>query len=398
MAKKAAQPKRPAAAAKRPPSKKQPSGNSSKAQPPADSIAAEFDEEIASYDLGRSIARAESRGGLDQTLLEQLQRHVVNLTAGKYSTDGHIQTDSQSVAAIFNEHIPAWRQQRVAAGFGDEPLRIVLYAHGGLTSEKNGLLNAFKQLGWWKANGIYPIWFVWETGFLESVWQTFQGSTREVRALEAPRGWTDVTDRIWESVARRLGPKLLWSGMKRSAQLSFAAGGGGRDFAGQLAQFCQAWSASPLELHAAIHSAGSIFFAHGLPYMLDNGVPNIRGLHLMAPAIRNDLFRRRLLDRMNNGIDWTTIYTMRRNLELDDSVGPYGKSLLYLIHYALEDDRETPILGLEESLRRDTAIATKFGLRGTSNQAGDVLWSKTPRDTDRNSTRATSHGDFDNDP
>ncbi|MCA9205019.1 MAG: caspase family protein, partial [Planctomycetales bacterium] len=247
-------------------------------------------------------------------------------------------------------------------------------------------------------NGIYPIWFVWETGFLESVWQTFQGSTREVRALEAPRGWTDVTDRIWESVARRLGPKLLWSGMKRSAQLSFAAGGGGRDFAGQLAQFCQAWSASPLELHAAIHSAGSIFFAHGLPYMLDNGVPNIRGLHLMAPAIRNDLFRRRLLDRMNNGIDWTTIYTMRRNLELDDSVGPYGKSLLYLIHYALEDDRETPILGLEESLRRDTAIATKFGLRGTSNQAGDVLWSKTPRDTDRNSTRATSHGDFDNDP
>ncbi len=33
--------------------------------------------------------------------------------------------------------------------------------------------------------------------------------------------------------------------------------------------------------------------------------------------------------------------------ELDDSVGPYGKSLLYLVSRALEPAHKTPILGME---------------------------------------------------
>ena len=45
----------------------------------------------------------------------------------------------------------------------------MFYAHGGLVDELGGLTPVLQRLAFWRNNGIYPIFFVWETGLKETV-------------------------------------------------------------------------------------------------------------------------------------------------------------------------------------------------------------------------------------
>ena len=58
--------------------------------------------------------------------------------------------------------------------------------------------------------------------------------------------------------------------------------------------------------------------------------------------------------------------------ELADSVGPYGKSLLYLVSRALEDHHKTPILGMANVWARRPADAASTETLGGAELAGDV--------------------------
>lgn len=332
------------------------------------------------------------RSNLGPAERSELRRHVVNLTAGEFSEDGEFTTSREDVTAIFTEHLPEWAEQYQ----GDAPLRIVLFAHGGLVSESDGLAIAQKHIRWWRQNRVYPIYFVWETGFWQSIWQLLSGATREAAATRDFLG--DARDRIIEGVARQLGGGLLWGGMKRSAERSFEPIGAGRVVVDLLHQFCQTRDEGDVELHAVGHSAGSIFLAHGLDYAVRQGLPAIKSLHFLAPAINVRLFKQKTLGLLGSGVEHLTIYTMLRSYELDDTVGPYGRSLLYLLYYALEDVRETDILGLEESLRRDAQVARALGL-GTTSAApnGDVVWSVSTQTEGRRASRSTTHGGFDDD-
>ena len=320
----------------------------------------------------------------------KLRRHVVNLNAGEFSQDGQFATFPEDVRAIFEQHLPRWERQS-----NQRLTRIALYVHGGLVSERYGIRHALDQIDIWLQNGIYPIYFVWESGFWESCQQLLTGRTREVdfdvRFFGATR------DRVLEEIARRLGPKLIWEGMKRSAELAFSFSGGGRETVRRLLRFVR--DRKDVKIHTVAHSAGSIFWAHGLSYGFGLGL-RIESMHFLAPAITSNLFHRKLLRRVgrNRNIKQLTVYTMRDAVERDDTVGPYGKSLLYLIHNALEPERETPILGLETSIRRDHQLQRFFGMDGFDTEPpGSIVWSPTPQSTGRNASRARAHGDFDND-
>src|SRR6476660_8528672 len=95
--------------------------------------------------------------------LDALRPHVVNLTRGEFSTDGIMQTSQDDVDAIFDEHLPAF----LARAKTTVPL--VIWAHGGIVSERAGLAIAGLQIPWWRDNGAYPLHFVWETGFVETL-------------------------------------------------------------------------------------------------------------------------------------------------------------------------------------------------------------------------------------
>ena len=209
--------------------------------------------------------------------------------------------------------------------------------------------------------------------------------------------WDYTTDPAVEVLARTLGGAKIWSAMKESSRLASADSGGATYTAKKMAAFCQKHQGD-IELYAVGHSAGSIFHSWFLPKAFAEGVPPFTALYFLAPAIRIDEFKERLLAHLGSDIQHLTMFTMKKDWERDDSVAKiYQKSLLYLIYYALENKRKTSILGLEENVRKDSETAKLFGLKGTSSQKAEIVWSVSQAVTGNSASTSKTHGGFDND-
>ena len=327
--------------------------------------------------------------------IDRLRPHVINLRMGHFSSNGLMTSSEADVDRIVGEHLRAAAADLPAG----QPLRVLLFAHGGLVSEGSGLAGALTQLPWWRANNVYPIFFVWETGLFETIASLLD----RARSRAAPRGarnWFSdhVSDPVLEATVRALGGERIWAAMKSSARLASAEGGGARYFAQRLAQLMG--EGVQLELHAVGHSAGSIFHAELMQAAGMAGWPSLRSMQLLAPAIRCDAFSSLMAPLVGNRIDALTVFTMKREFERDDNCAHiYRKSLLYLVSHSCEDKDDTPLLGLEDSLRADTALVTLFGLgMAPPNPLAQVVWSKSPLEDGRSASLAVHHGDFDNDP
>lgn len=353
----------------------------------------------AAIDLPAIGAPVDASAGAPPWTAGQLavfERHVVNLRGGALSADGSFTSTDAQVTRIFTEHIPAYVAAQEAAG---EVPRVLFFAHGGLISERDGLGPVIERRRFWELNGVYPVYFVWETGLMDTLRDilTSQVSSREARAAGA------LSDLAIERAARR-GGKLVWDRMKLSAERASALGGGATLVATLTAALWKQ-TRGRVELHALGHSAGAIFHAHFLPRLLGQkpaGVPrvSVRTLHLLAPAVTTALFTETLLPLVGAGKPITQLahYTMADVLEqADPSTRPYGKSLLYLVSRAFEEAVPTPILGLETSLKRDLQLIRFFGLAGTEKVA-DIVFSQTAANVPLTSrSTSTTHGGFDND-
>lgn len=340
------------------------------------------------------MARPAARGGMSAADREKLRRHVINSRDGRLSAGGSFSTTPADVQRLFAEHIRTFAQ----ALEGGKPLRLLFFAHGGLVPEGDGLDIALHQIDWWMENGVYPVFFVWETGFLETFGQIIAPSRG---LLPSGRGFVDeLRDQATEVLAHRLGGVGLWSKMKLSAARGVDPGGATTITVEHLHRLLDEVTERPIELHAVGHSAGSIFHGWFVPLAATRPNTSFKTLSLLAPAIRTDDFAIRLLPQMGAAVAKTTIFTMVKDRELADSLGPfYGKSLLYLIYHALEPRAETPILGLDECLHADADLQAAFGLMGQSSTVGgSVVWAVTRATSGPDASTATSHGGFDNDP
>jgi hypothetical protein len=345
-------------------------------------------------DTSRDLARAAAALAPDE--LRLLRSHVVNLREGRFSSSGRFSTSAADVDAIFSNGLTAAWDLAQERG---EPLHVVLWAHGGLIDEASGLAIARNQVRWWLDNRVYPIFFVWETGFFDALQQILS----RTRGLPGARDvWDHTTDLAVEAAARAGGVGRIWGAMKRSAELAVDDDGGARYVARKLAEFGRAHGngstgASRLVLHAVGHSAGSIFHSQFLPAAFDEGVPDVEGLYLLAPAVRTDTFKAKIPRHVGNEIGHVSLFTMNRDWEEADSVGPiYRKSLLYLVSRALEAEAVSPILGLETSLRADPDLVRLFGLDGPASPHAEVIWSVTASASGRGASTSTTHGGFDN--
>lgn len=323
---------------------------------------------------------------------DSLRPHVINLKEGRLIEGGEFFSLDSHVRAIFTEHLEEEAERKKAAG---EKLRLVFYAHGGLTKERSGLHRALSHVRWWKKNGVYPIYFAWETGLLQQIGQLIR------ERGDGARGVVDVlveaSDEKIEKAARRLGGERIWSGMKRNAEVAVTAADGGSALtADLLAAYCTRHPEA--ELHAVGHSAGAIFHAHFLPAAFAKGVPAFESLHFMAPAIRLDAFHQRLKKEVGKKVKHLTMFTMKTDFELDDNCATiYRKSLLYLIRHALEREERAELLGLEESVRRDPDLVKLFGLEGNPRKNAEIVFSKTLAQSGRSASRSEEHGGFDDD-
>ena len=83
--------------------------------------------------------------------------------------------------------------------------------------------------------------------------------------------------------------------------------------------------------------------------------------------------------------------------QLDHTVRPYGKSLLYLVSGAFEDAVPTRILGLQKSLKQEAPLIRFFGIAGTEKMA-DIVFSRSDAAASMNArSESVTHGGFDND-
>lgn len=334
-------------------------------------------------DLSRLAVPQASRGE-DWSMLEP---HVVNLTRGDLSQSGQFVTTPADLDAIVDAIV-----DRAAA---NPSLKLMVHAHGGLVSETSALHYARAMFAWWLSKGVYPVYFVWETGFLETVRQALSGARGVI---------TDATDAGLEELARPAG-KPIWKGMQTSARLASSihddgTEGGALQFARKLAA-----RAAQLPVHAVGHSAGAIFHAHFLPALARAGVAKVASLSLLAPAVRTELFASTLLPMIQAGsIGTHHHFTMEDEAERDDNVAVvYRKSLLYLVSEAFETDRKEPILGLQRAMKKDAALRALYGLDGkgfpgAGGASAELQYSLAEGQAPNPLTRSRTHGGFDNDP
>jgi hypothetical protein len=323
-----------------------------------------------------------------------LARHVVNLRDGMLAGAAPGAASEDAVRRIFTRlGLEDGGQRR------GTPTRIVFLAQGGLAPETVGLRAALARIPFWRASGLYPVFFVWHAGLAETLGGLVRSVASAVDPQGPPRG--PILDAIIEA-AVRVPAQSIWSQMKRSAERAAVPGGGARLVA-QLARELAA-RAEAVEIHAVGHSAGSIFLAHFLPALLEGppggNSPHVETLHLIAPAITTALFASRVkhLVGPDAPIRRFTLYALRAECEINDCLGPYGKSLLHLVRRSCEPECPTPLLGLQESVERDVRLARFFGFAGTSRVA-DVLFAPTAPDArPRDRAEAASHAGFGDDP
>jgi hypothetical protein len=240
--------------------------------------------------------------------------------------------------------------------------RLVVYGHGGLNDEEASITRTQILAPYFEANGAYPIFLCWKTGFGETLkniiadqlWSRFSAANRtRVEGLGATLGnwrkkFADAKDRTIE-VGCEAMVKPIWSQMKQNADMAALPGRGIEVLADCLKKLRK--KCPDLEIHLVGHSAGSIILGHFLDLCTSDSLP-LKSITMFAPACTV----RFALDHyaaaiQNEVVKAKKVYfeNLSDERELEDSVGPYGKSLLYLISRALEHTHKTPILGLERA-------------------------------------------------
>lgn len=266
----------------------------------------------------------------------------------------HLETATEAIAEVALRLPRECLQSRTTR-------RIAIYAHGGLNSEAASIDRVRVMAPYFLANDIYPLFITWRTGFLESVESILEDIAGDWISAEAPRArglfdrlgemLAEAKDRTIEAACERLLVKPVWSQMKQNAAAGADAGGGLSLIAKHLTTLRQDFR--NLELSLIGHSAGSILLGHLLTRLAGKVPVSTCSLHAPACTVPFALrhfvpqVERRVLSKSNLFFD---ILTDER--ERVDSVGPYGKSLLYLVSRALEDVHKTPLLGMETAWPR----------------------------------------------
>ncbi|RJG13549.1 peptidase C1 [Pseudomonas cavernicola] len=224
--------------------------------------------------------------------------------------------------------------------------RLVLYVHGGLNDQAAAIERARAMGRYFLGNGCYPLFIVWKTGVLESITDiiTDMFQRERARAGGLRESIQDGADILLERGIGRPLARPIWSEMKENAEFASLPTRGGDKLVTALQNLARTWG-DDLEVHLVGHSAGSIFLGHVIDLFAARGLEtNVRSLHLYAPACTVQFANRHFAPHETLMQNLYLDILSDRN-ERDDSIGPYGKSLLYLVSNALEGDLRTPILG-----------------------------------------------------
>ncbi len=312
---------------------------------------------------------------------DEIAGHFVHVDDGQFADTGRYWSTLDDV-----------RQTAALVAKSDKYQHLMIYAHGGLNSTEASARRIAAMRDTFKANGIYPFHFMYDTGLMEELKDIVLGKRSEAEGRAG--GITDWTDRIIER-ATRIPGRALWREMKADAARAFER----RTSPGTktLEAFLDAFTspgAVPKKLHLVGHSTGGILHARLLQALAKTKRKlRIASVNLLAPATSIALYEEAFAPHLRAGpfgVDLMQVFNLTDDLEKDDTVGGvYRKSLLYLVARAFEEvvDPPTPLLGLQRDAR---------GLGRTSTRL--VFHNSNGRGRKTSPTKSTTHGGFDNDP
>ena len=255
------------------------------------------------------------------------------------------------VAVAVYEGLGAWLRSG-SSGSNDVSggcKKVVIYAHGGLNPESASLRRIRVMGPYFAANGIYPLFYTWRTGVLETLGGLLHDAVGDVAAPAlAGRTFSDAKDGLLETVAHQV--RWAWREMKDNAERAAQDGGALALLAAALVRLRQEHPA--LEIHLAGHSAGAFVHGHLLELCRAARLP-VASVTLYAPACSLAFARRCFVAAVTAGVvprDRFWLHLLSDAAERDDTVGPYGKSLLYLVARGFEEVRKTPLAGLQRTV------------------------------------------------
>lgn len=360
-----------------------------------------------------AISHSSAAEKSDAYSYSDLRPHIVSIgNNGILNLGGDYGTSADEVRAIFEDDFP-----RVTEKWSKK--RLLLYAHGGLVSEKAAVQRLADYRSAMLNAEVYPISFIWRS----DAWNTIKNVLQDALKKRKPEGFLDsakdfMLDRLddaLEPIARVATGKLQWDEMKENALLATKSPDGGARFVLQLIAKLAGKYKSKLEIHIVGHSAGSIFHAPLIQMLTSQGeiktgpmkgetglgLP-IGSCTLWAPACTVELFKTAYLPAIKNGqIDRFALFNLTDEAEQNDHCGHiYNKSLLYLVSNAFESKQRIPlfrdgipILGMEKFIKEDKELTKLFKsgmadlvLAPNSNPAGSI-----------NHSTCNSHGGFDDD-
>jgi hypothetical protein len=254
----------------------------------------------------------------------------------------------ERVVALAIEGAHSLAKEFKARKQGDGVARVVIYAHGGLNDEEASVQRIRKMveslLGW--ASDKF------EAAITPPKAESVMG--RIITYLD------DQKDRAIEGVAHEVMVRAIWSEMKQNAEAAAAATGG---VGFMMRRLLDARAKRQFELHVVGHSAGAILLGHVLMNL--KKTDTVDTCTLFAPACTMELASKSYLPALRSKkLRALHVDLLSDKAERDDSVGPYGKSLLYLVSRALEKQRKCPLLGME--LAWDASLY----------QTGDLSWDR----------------------
>ena len=279
-------------------------------------------------------------------------RHAIVMDRGfPVRSDITLADPAEALATLAYDWPLAFKRAR-----NEKKQKLLIYAHGGLNSESASIQRIRMLAPYALDAGLYPLFLTWRSGPLETVSdmaeEVFARIGIGARGEIAARGFSDrvseKTDRLIEPLLRAPGGSM-WSQMKLNATRASA----NRDGACRLLvkQLKRLAESGGLELHLLGHSAGAIVLGALLDRLREASLP-VASLRLFAPACTT----RFALDHFEPAVKAKTlarenffIHVLSDANERADSLGPYRKSLLYLVSRAFEEEHKTPLLGLEQS-------------------------------------------------
>ncbi len=324
---------------------------------------------------------------------------VVNLANnGLLSNSGEFRTQPSDLVALVTHHL---KEARKLWGLkDDQAMHVAIYAHGGLTGERNAAKTAAVWIKAMYEAHIFPIFLMWET----DLWSTIKGRLADW-VHEVPRGAGGIGEqmhRFWNQRLERLlaAPgSVIWSEMKQNAAAMSAAplpGTPVEKLSGGIQLYRAArdsgnFTAGKVRLHLIGHSAGAIVHSHLVQALRAAGTWRFESMHLMAPAVRLDSFHKMVTPYLEDGsVAKLHCYNLTDAAEQrDDTCKPillYGRSLLYLVSESFEQGQRTPLLGMQKYFAADPRLQQLMA-------AGKVQQWLAPS----GASQTTTHGGFDED-